>query len=836
MTKKHRSEPPRPVAAPRPVVEMPESRLNVLIVITLFLLPLVFFFKYIFGGAMLDGTDWLGGGAYAAHQFMAEYIKTRGAFAFWQPHILCGQPTAAAFFGDMFYWPLVALRLILPVYVVWTWTFVLHLFAAGLGTWLFLRELKVGTIPAALGGVAYMFAGSLVTLTYAGHDGRLIGSALLPLALFFLHRGMTTRRFIQFLLCGLVVGMQLLSGHVQKVYYTGLVLCAYALFMAVRAGRDARSAWHAIRLLLLFGVGMAFAGAFAAIQYLPIYGNLPYGARGAERGYDFATSWSMPIAETFDLLTPKFSGGLENYWSRNPFKLHSEYLGILPLLFAFIAIVRCWRRPPVRFFFFTTLGGLLMAWGGNTPFYRLVYLLPGVSRFRGPAMIFFTVAFSLAVLAGFGVAQVLSGIRASAAGSRPTTTFRQLRPTLYAGFALTLLLFFALVGRGALAGLLDPGQRAGLFEANYPEFTIGLLFAVLVWTSGVVLAWLAGSGRLRPLAFASIAAAVMVLDIGISLNLWNGKRGYIRGVPPPHEHFAADDVVRALGSDTSLYRVLPLNYRGPGRDYSREGMLWLHNIQSVGGELPNPLQSYQDFIGSGQSVMFQAGNMVSPNFLNLMNVKYVIGPTLPDDVARYDEQSRRVIAQLKFYFSQPWFEPVHIDPQFTVYRNRNALPRAFVVRDWQVVRNKHEVIAALLNEAFDPSRIALLYEEPGLPVASDSAAGAAHVASYDANRIAVSASLSAPGILVLSENWLPDWCVYVDGRPARMLRAFHTLRAVALETGEHEVEFRYESKYYRLGALISLLATILFALVALLTVASSRRRALPPTAQASAAQ
>lgn len=819
---------------------MTDRRLSRIVVAVLFLLPVLLFLKYLSGSRMLFGTDWLGGGAYAAHRFMADYIRSHWSFAFWQPHILCGQPTAAAFFGDMFYWPLVGLRLLLPVHVVWAWTFVLHLFLAGLGTWLFLREHEVGILPAGLGGIAYMLAGSLVTLTYAGHDGRLIGSALMPLALFFLHRGMTRRQLIYFLLCGLVVGMQLLSGHVQKVYYTGLLLVAYFIFMFVRALRREKSARLGLRLAVGFAIGLAFAGAFAAIQYLPIYSNLPFGARGAERGYEFATSWSMPIAETFDLLTPNFSGGLHNYWGPNPFKLHSEYLGILPLLFALVAVVRCWRRPQVRFFFFSFLGGLVMAWGGNTPFYRLAYLLPGISKFRGPAMIFFIVAFSLVVLAGLGLSYVLQPARQQETGDRPKKTPARrkqpafFQPALFAGIALLVLLLFAAVGSNALASLLNPGPRLAAFNANYSSLLAGLAFATALWAVGLILAYLAGTGRLKPPAFAAIAAVVIFLDISISLNLWNEDKGYIRGVPPPAEYFAPDDVIAALRTDTSLFRVLPLNYGTRGRDYSQEGLLWVHDIQSVSGQLPNPLQSWQDFIGAGSSVMFQAGNLTAPNFLNLANVKYVIGPVLPDDVSQFDEQTRRYIAQLRLYFGQPWFEPFHSGRQFAIYRNRAVLPRAFIAPGWQVVRSKDEVLAALRNEQFDPSRTALLYEDPGLPSVIPGEVGESlsvppvQVARYDANRILLRASLMAPGILVISENWQPDWQARVDGRPAAILHAFHTFRAVPLPPGDHEIEISYASRYYRLGSLISLGAFLSLLAVGAVTWLSGRRRRIPP--------
>lgn len=774
-----------------------------LAVIALFLLPLVFYGRFLLGSVMMFGTDFIHAGGYAAHQFMADYIREHLTVAFWQPQILSGQPTVAAFFGDLFY-PTLFLRLFLPVHVVWAWTFFLQTFLAGLGTYLFLKALKLNTISAFIAGVAYMFSGSLLTLAYAGHDGRLIGSSLMPLALFFLHRGMMRRQLIQFLLCGLILALQLLSGHIQKVYYTGLLLVAYFVWTFIRTIREEKSPLLALRLTGFFIFSILFAGALAAIQYLPIYGNLPYGARGAERGYEFATSWSMPIAETFDLLTPNFSGGLWNYWSKNPFKLHSEYLGILPLLFALIAIIRSWKKPQVKFFFITSLIVLLMAWGGSTPFYRIPYhLLPGLSKFRGPGMIFFIGSFSIAALAGYGISHLLkvksqmSNVKFRSPQSTP------LRELIYGGGVIISILLFALIARNGLINILNPGARLVEFEANYPSLITGLLFAVLVWTLGHTIVTLLSRNLLKPVVFAIVTTVITVFDIGLSLKLWDNIRGYIRSMPPPKEHFAPDEVVRFLKKDTSFYRVLPLNY-----ERSDEGVLWLHNLHSTGGQMPNPLQTYQDFIGAEKTVMFQPNNLLNPNFMNLLNIKYVITYNLPEDVSRFDEQTQQIINQLKLYLSQPQFNRVFSGVRYAIYENQNFLPRAFVARQYEVLRNKEGLLARLMQPDFNTAQTVLLYTDPGIPPSDDTFFGTAEVVSYDANTIKVHARLSAPGVLILSENYHPDWRVTVDGKPAVLLQAFHTLRAVALSPGEHEVVFAYKSKHYHLGLILTLSALL----------------------------
>ena len=55
-----------------------------------------------------------------------------------------------------------------------------------------------------------------------------------------------------------------------------------------------------------------------------------------------------------------------------------------------------------------------------------------------------------------------------------------------------------------------------------------------------------------------------------------------------------------------------------------------------------------------------------------------------------------------------------------------------------------------------------------------------------------------------------------------MLQAFHTFRAVPLPVGQHEVVFRYESRWYRLGAFVSGVAVLV--LFGILSLSFIRRR------------
>ena len=68
-------------------------------------------------------------------------------------------------------------------------------------------------------------------------------------------------------------------------------------------------------------------------------------------------------------------------------------------------------------------------------------------------------------------------------------------------------------------------------------------------------------------------------------------------------------------------------------------------------------------------------------------------------------------------------------------------------------------------------------------------------------------------MIVLSEVYYPAWRVSVDGLATRLYIADHALRAVAVPSGEHDVELRYESVALPAGLIVS--ATAFVALIAL---------------------
>jgi len=62
-----------------------------------------------------------------------------------------------------------------------------------------------------------------------------------------------------------------------------------------------------------------------------------------------------------------------------------------------------------------------------------------------------------------------------------------------------------------------------------------------------------------------------------------------------------------------------------------------------------------------------------------------------------------------------------------------------------------------------------------------------------------------PGWVVFNETCFPGWRAWVDGKGKPILRTYGLFMGVAVEAGNHQVEFRYEPASFRLGLFLSLL-------------------------------
>src|SRR6202165_47085 len=172
---------------------------------------------------------------YAFREFAASTLKATGHFPLWNPYLFGGMPYIAAMHGDIFY-PTFLLRMVLPTDAAMTWGFIIHIVLAGLFTYGFLRALGYSFYGALIGGIAYMMGGQIASYVSPGHDGKLYVSALFPLVLLLILRGIREGRTPAWPLLALTVGLGILTPHPQLMQYMLLGAGAYAAYLALWSG------------------------------------------------------------------------------------------------------------------------------------------------------------------------------------------------------------------------------------------------------------------------------------------------------------------------------------------------------------------------------------------------------------------------------------------------------------------------------------------------------------------------------------------------------------------------------------------------------------------------
>jgi len=756
-------------------------------------------------------------GGYPVRAFAAAWEKASRGIPQWNPYIFGGMPFIGSMNGDEFY-PTALLRILLRPDVGMTWGFIIHVFLCGCFTFLFLRRaMRLGFFGSVAGGLAYMTGGNVAGLVSPGHDGKLFVATLLPLTLFFLHRGIRDGRRWAWGALAITVTLAFLSPHPQLFQYLLLASAAYALFLAFTAAESdvvlpRRVALQRLALALASVVLGTLGGA---IQYLPLMEYTPWSPRSGGRGWDHAVSYSMPPEELINSYLPQFSGLLERYSGRNILHFHSEYLGAAVLVLATLAIgTRVVPRRVVWFWLGAFVVALLWALGGYTPFYHVVYaLVPGTKYFRAPSTMLFFVSFCTAVLAAIGVERLLNG---------DVPVRRAIGWVVLGGVMLLLAATGALT---SLASSFVPfPELVERVQANQAAVVIGAVRSLLA--VGVV-AWLAfdaSKTRLPRLAMGWLLVAAIGLD------LWSIVHRYWMFSPPAAQLYASDPVIDYLKHLPEPGRVWPQSifppqsrirdpYLGAHGEGRADGFM-VHGIRSIAGNHGNELGRY-DMLTDWDTQDWPKAMLTSETLRALLNVQYV-----------YTNDSVAPFAGAKLVAG----------PAVNVAGNRSYLfriaernPMAWVV---PLAVNVQDSLALLtvLDRRFDPRRAAVLDPSsslPARPVPSslpDSILIGVKVTTMEPGHITLTLDQPAPAgaTLIVSENYYPGWSASVDGATAPIGRADFVLIGVALKAGARSVELRFADAAYAKGKTITLVAIAAMLLMLAAGVVMDRRSHAAP--------
>lgn len=431
------------------------------------------------------------------------------------------------------------------------------------------------------------------------------------------------------------------------------------------------------------------------------------------------------------------------------------YVGILPLALAIGAVA--WARARETWFWVgLATAGLLISFGGNTILHSVLYnALPGAGTFRHQERGIVLFAVAMSVLAAIGARELVVADRARLARLG----------------GLWLRVVVAAVALFVLLYVYGQNAEAAVKPQNAAAFTV-----LVVMLVGLLL--LFRLGGLPSGVFAGLALAIVAFDL-ISVNFNTNFEK-----TQPDDHYRPTEIQRYLQRNDVNGRThndwqYPLNYGDVFR------------IRDINGASPLVVERYRQLLHAEPR----------ERVWQVLNVKYFV--TWQGGFPNGEKVSVERIG----------------DREVNLYALPDPLPRAYVVHDATVIVDDARALRTVLSPQFDPGTTAVLDRVPSVAPSGRRARSSATVRDLTPDRLRVETTLAEPGVLVLSEVYYPGWRATVNGQPAEILRAQHTLRGVALAAGTHLIEMVFDPWTVKLGLAISG-ATVALAIVALVVIAA----------------
>jgi hypothetical protein len=717
-----------------------------------------------------------------------------------------------------------------------------YLFLYFLGFFVLLRVLKVDTLKAFFGALAFGFSTYLIVILGAGHNAKAHTIAYMPMVIAGIILVFRKRYIAGGLLTLLATALEINANHFQMTYYLLFLLLCIGIYYIIDIikQKDFKHLYTSIGVFAIAGIvafGMNATSLMATSEFTnySIRGKseLTFKADGkpvtsnAAMDYGYITEYSYGVGESLDLLVPRmFGGGMQekagegsklydfylglgaeasqakeysehipSYWGDQPIVEAPAYIGIVVFFLAVFALFADTRKLKYAFLAGTILS-LLLSWGKNLPGLTNFFIenVPLYDKFRAVSSIQVLLELCMPALAFMGLQTFFT--------LEKEKQFKNLWQSA-AVVGGILLIIFVMKGSFTFEGPRDeayaqqmfgpdmfkqvgPGYLAALKETRMDMYTADVLRALMLVIAAAGTLFFAYKQKLSETIAVVIVGLLAVADLYIVDRNYVNTDDFVsaRKMNEPFELTGADEFIL---KDKSHYRVYAPYERLQGR------MSYYH--QSVGGySAVRPRRMDELFTYTFES---DKKNAMAPLFnvdqetmklkapvpvLNLLNIKYIM---LQGNEGEY------VPVINPFTAGPAWFVST-VKPVTTAddeFKNTIALN----VENEAVV-NKVKFPEAAAKTTFVKDSTATIKLD-----------------SYEPNKLVYATSNKNEGFAVFSEMYYPKgWNVTVDGKPATHYQADYTLRGMVLPAGNHKVEFKFEPQVVKTGSTIALISFLAF--------------------------
>lgn len=671
----------------------------------------------------------------------------------WNPYNGSGMPLLATMHSGLLT-PFNLLFVFLPKYLAWGFYISIQFALIAFFTFLYCRKIGIAFGGSIFSGAIFSLSGFVVARLLFGEYIYVLST--LPLLLYLIESYIDNPKTKKIWLIPFVVLFMFISGQPQVIAYVLLFTMFYYIYklFQVKKNNGKKISSFFIPSLILIGVGLA------GIQLLPtleLFGQSAINPSSSKFIFD---RFLLPLQHLITIAIPNYFGNQStyNYWGSGDYIETVASIGLIPLFFAFLSIGRVSTKIDLRRLYLAAIILtiiLVLDWFGT----RFLYSMPTPIISTGiPSRIFALTTFSISILAGYGFDKWFN-IGNSKEIKKYVIIFSIFVLTIFAG----TFIFYT---------LKISCNNEFILNCRNIALRNTILETTVFITGAILICFYTFNKKLRKII--SITIFFLVIAIG----LYNGNKflpfSAKNAILPQNDLInklqeIKDARVFGLGEaniktnfatyfkfyDPNYYDPLYNKRYGELVDFSNSGRL-SSNLSRSDVEIASDLKPRSD------------SKQRRDRLFDILSVKYLI---------LKNPAPEQLINKQVFWQNDNW----------TIILNEKALPFSFVVKNFEIISNKENVLSRIFETSFDPKTSVILEKKPEV--------------------------LPTDQILVMSENYYPGWKAFVDGKETKIYRANYTFRAITVPQGKHDIKFEYQPESLKTGIMISI-----FSLITLLTI------------------
>lgn len=660
--------------------------------------------------------------------------------------------------------------------IAWAIFVALQPLLLGFCAYLYARKIKLSQEASLLIGTVLVFSGFVITRVLYGEFIYLLAGLFIFLLL--IEDVLTHSKSKLWLLVAPLTGLLFLSGQPHMILYALLFAGCYGVYRYIQL-KPAKYTHRIVLFLFLILLGIGMGG----IQLIPGLELLVRSTINRASSEFIFQRFLLPFTHLITIVIPNYFGNQAtyNWWGAGDYIETIASVGLIPLFFAYVALIqKKSQEDPRGFFLGSAIVTILLTL--NWPATRWLYSLPiPVLSADVPSRIFVVTTVSIAVLSGYGFD----------AWQKKSLKFSK------------IIWFIAFVGTITIG-------TAGLayFRPTCPVVEIPNCWSIALRNTVLEVGAFAG---LMVGLFVFRKAKWIPIVLVIGLGLYNSNKF----LP-----FSAKDnilpdnaLIKALKENTRDARVFGFGSANLKTNFATHFRIYDPNYYD-----PLHVKRYAEFIGYANSGEY-------PPKLLRSDVELVTDVNLNGE-ARSRRTRALELLSAKYHVFKKSDAPYNGEYGSLVWEDNNwyitwppfILPRVQLVQEFEIIGSGEKALQRLFEPRLSPSSTIILETHPQKDIKPTQLLGAAAIKEYGEQFVRIEVEASDPALLLLTDTYYPGWKAYIDDKETLIYRANYTFRAVEVPAGKHTIRFSYEPLSVKIGGWITIGSLVIYIVIVLLRV------------------